>query len=53
LIAIHNNMVVTAQTAYAEEWDRAAAFDAGYCDFIAKPIRANEMRGLIKKHMTD
>jgi CheY-like chemotaxis protein len=53
LIATHNDIVIIAQTAYAEEWDRAAALDAGCCDFIAKPIRANEMLDLIKKHMKD
>jgi len=51
LIAMNKNIVVIAQTAYAEEWDRQAAFEAGCCDFIAKPIRANEMFELIKKYL--
>jgi two-component system cell cycle response regulator DivK len=53
LIAIQKDMVVIAQTAYAEEWDREAALAAGCCEFIAKPIRANEMLSLIKKHLKD
>ncbi len=53
LMAIRNDVAVIAQTAYAEEWDRDAAFAAGCCEFIAKPIRANEMLDLIRKHLMD
>jgi CheY-like chemotaxis protein len=51
LLKIRENLPVIAQTAYAEESDRDAAFAAGCCDFIAKPIRANEMLELIRKYL--
>ena len=53
LMALRKDLAVIAQTAYAEECDREAAFDAGCCEFIAKPIRANEMLDLIKKYITN
>jgi len=49
--AIRNDLPVIAQTAFATETDRQAALDAGCNDFIAKPIRANEMLDLIKKYL--
>jgi len=51
ILAIRNNLPVIAQTAYAAEEDRNAAFEAGCCEFLAKPIRANEMLDLIKKYL--
>ncbi len=53
LISFRKDMVVIAQTAYAEDRDREAAFAAGCSEFIAKPIRANEMLELIRKHLKD
>ncbi len=51
LKTIHRDIPVVAQTAYVEECDREAAFAAGCCDFIAKPIRANEMLDIIRKYI--
>ena len=50
ILALRKDLPVIAQTAYAAEEDRDAALAAGCCDFIAKPIRANEMLDLIKKY---
>ncbi|MCX6283583.1 MAG: response regulator [Bacteroidetes bacterium] len=51
IIAMRSGMPVIAQTAYADEEDQKAAFSAGCCEFLAKPIRANEMLDLIKKYI--
>jgi two-component system cell cycle response regulator DivK len=51
ICSLRNNLAVIAQTAYALEIDKKAAFEAGCCDFIAKPIRANEMLEIIRKYM--
>ena len=48
---IRKDLPVIAQTAYASDEDQRAAFAAGCWDFIAKPIRANEMINLIKKYL--
>ncbi len=48
---LRKNLPVIAQTAYAADVDRDAAFAAGCNDFIAKPIRANEMLDMIRKHI--
>ncbi len=46
-----DDLPIIAQTAYATEDDRSAALSSGCWDFIAKPIRANEMIALIKKYL--
>jgi CheY-like chemotaxis protein len=51
IVAFRESLPIIAQTAYAEQEDQRAAFEAGCCDFIAKPIRANEMLDLIRKHL--
>lgn len=48
---IREDLPVIAQTAYASDDDREAARAAGCNDFIAKPIRANEMLEMIRKYM--
>jgi CheY-like chemotaxis protein len=48
---MRQDLAVIAQTAYALDADRKAALDAGCRDFIAKPIRANEMLEIIRKYM--
>jgi len=48
---IHRDLPVIAQTAYAHECDRETALAAGCCDFIAKPIRANEIFDMIRKYI--
>lgn len=51
ILTIRSGLPVIAQTAYADESDREAAIKAGCCEFLAKPIRANEMLDLIKKYL--
>jgi CheY-like chemotaxis protein len=51
ITALRNDLPVIAQTAYATEDDQAAAFSAGCRDFIAKPIRANDMINMIRKYL--
>lgn len=51
ILSIREDMAVIAQTAYAEDVDKEAAMEAGCSEFIAKPIRANEMLDLIKKYL--
>jgi len=48
-----NDLPVIAQTAYASEDDQRAAFLSGCWEFIAKPIRANEMIALIRKYLEE
>jgi len=51
ICSLRKSLPVIAQTAYALEEDRQAALSAGCRDFIAKPIRANEMLEIIRKYI--
>lgn len=51
ITSIRKDLPVIAQTAYATDDDQQAAISAGCWDFIAKPIRANEMLQLIRKYL--
>ena len=51
ILEMRSDMPVIAQTAFVDENDQEAAFKAGCCEFLAKPIRANEMLSLIKKYL--
>ena len=51
ILSFRKDLPVIAQTAFAAESDKLAALEAGCRDFIAKPIRANEMLEMIKKYM--
>jgi len=53
ITSIRQDLPVIAQTAYASDEDQQAAFSAGCRDFIAKPIRANDMIALIRKYLPD
>jgi PAS domain S-box-containing protein len=46
---IKREVPVIAQTAYASEYDRAKAIDAGCDDYIVKPINKNDIMAKIKK----
>jgi PAS domain S-box-containing protein len=46
----NKNVVIVAQTAYAQTGDREKALEAGCNDYIAKPILRNELLQLINKH---
>lgn len=51
ILGLRTGMPIIAQTAYAGEEDQQAALNAGCCEFLAKPVRANEMLDLIKKYI--
>jgi PAS domain S-box-containing protein len=46
----NKNVIIIAQTAYAQSGDRDKAIEAGCNDYISKPIRKNDLLALIKKH---
>ncbi len=48
---MRNNLPVIAQTAYAMTSDRITALKSGCDDYIAKPIRANDLLVLISKYL--
>jgi CheY-like chemotaxis protein len=46
----NKDVVIIGQTAYALSGDREKAIDAGCNDYIAKPIKKEELRNLINKY---
>jgi len=42
---------VVAMTALALEEDRARCFDAGMNDYVSKPIRVDELRAVLSRHL--
>ena len=49
----NNKVVIIAQTAYALAGDREKAISAGSDDYITKPIRKDQLVGLIRKYFND
>jgi CheY-like chemotaxis protein len=49
----NKNVVIIAQTAYAQTGDRHKAEEAGCNDYIAKPILKTDLISLIKKYFPD
>ncbi|MBE0673897.1 MAG: PAS domain S-box protein [Bacteroidales bacterium] len=47
---LNRNIVIIAQTAYAQTGDKEMAIKAGCNDYISKPINPDEFHSLIKKH---
>jgi PAS domain S-box-containing protein len=48
---LNRDIVIFAQTAYAQIGDREMAIEAGCNDYISKPIDKNKLFSLIKKHL--
>ena len=46
----NSNVVIIAQTAFGLTGDRNKAIEAGCNDYIAKPIKKEELKMIIKKH---
>ena len=46
----NNDVVIIAQTAYGLSGDREKAIEAGCNDYVAKPIKKDELIGLIQKY---
>jgi CheY-like chemotaxis protein len=47
----NKDVVIIAQTAFAQVGDKNKSIEAGCNDYIAKPIRKDELSALIKKHL--
>jgi PAS domain S-box-containing protein len=50
---INKDVIIIAQTAYAQAGDRERALDAGCNDYISKPIMKDELLLLIKKNFNN
>ncbi|MBK6965516.1 MAG: response regulator [Bacteroidales bacterium] len=48
----NKSVVIIAQTAYGITGDAEKVIEAGCDDYISKPIRINNLRGLLEKHFT-
>jgi len=48
---IYKNIPFIAQTAYAMAGDREKMLEAGFDDYIAKPINKNELMTIIKNQL--
>jgi PAS domain S-box-containing protein len=46
----NNDVVIIAQTAYGLAGDREKAIEAGCNDYVSKPIKKDELMGLIQKY---
>ena len=49
--ADYNNVIFIAQTAYTEEFDKDRIKEAGFDDYISKPIDTKELINKIKIHL--
>ncbi|MCX6283661.1 MAG: PAS domain S-box protein [Bacteroidetes bacterium] len=47
----NRNMPVIAQTAYAMSDDREKSFSAGCTDYISKPMRKDDLLGIVEKYL--
>jgi len=47
----NTDITIIAQTAYALEGDREKVLNGGFNDYIAKPIKANELLQVISKYV--
>jgi len=51
IVAMNRNVPVIATTAYAMSGDRENALKAGCVDYLAKPIRVEEMKKIVERHL--
>jgi len=47
----NNDVIIIAQTAYALEGDKEKAIAAGCDDYLPKPIKADELKQMIRKYL--
>ena len=50
--AFNKEVVIIAQTAYGLTGEKAKAIDTGCNDYIAKPIKKDELTALIQKYFS-
>ncbi|MCF8331186.1 MAG: response regulator [Bacteroidales bacterium] len=50
---LRESIPVIAQTAYAMKGDKEKIIDAGFDDYIAKPMNLDDLLNMIKKHIDD
>lgn len=51
-IKVHNpDLKIIAQTAYASQDEKQKAMDAGFTDYISKPIRKDDLFNMLNKHL--
>ncbi len=48
----NKEVIIVAQTAYALSGDREKAIEAGCNDYISKPIKGDDLKGLIEKYFS-
>ncbi len=51
MLEIKPDMKIIAQTAYASPSDKTKCMESGFCGYIAKPIKSNELYTLIESHL--
>lgn len=53
IINLNKNVVVFAQSAYAQIENKAKAFESGCNEYITKPIDRNELKLLLRKYFNN
>lgn len=49
----NKDVIIVAQTSFVFASDRKRAIDAGYNDYIVKPVLKDELHSLIEKHFSN
>jgi len=53
ILKLNPNDRIIAQTAYAMSSDRQKCFESGFCDYISKPIKKDELLSMLLKWQND